>query len=161
MRSSTSGKRASRWRSSATSSACRVTRSRPFSEPRNRPEFLLDRNLGKTVPTRLAELGWRIHLIAEDPDDAQDISDEAWIAYGLERGWHPLCKDGRIKTRAHERQPLVDEAGVLFYLDNQQLPIAEMVRRIHAAQDEIYRVATRKGPAAYAIGADGLRLTWS
>ncbi|MCX5161633.1 hypothetical protein OOK39_20490 [Streptomyces sp. NBC_00264] len=60
------------------------------------------------MPTRLAELGWHIHLIAEEfPDDAQDISDEAWIAYGLERGWHPLCKDGRIKTRAHERQPLV------------------------------------------------------
>lgn len=131
------------------------------SEPRRQPEFLFDRNLGKSVPNRLAELGWIVHLIAaEFPDDAQDIPDEAWITYGLERGWHPLCKDGRIKARAHERQPLVDKNAVLFYLDNQQLPISEMVRRIHGAQQEIYRAAEKEGPAAYAIGLEGIRRTW-
>lgn len=138
-----------------------MTRSKPFSEPPKQPEFLFDRNLGKSVPAKLMELGWRIHLITEEfPYDAQDIPDEEWIAYGLQRGWHPLCKDGRIKTRAHEREPLVDKCGVLFYLDNQQLPISEMVRRIHASQAEIYRSACRKGPAAYAIGSDGIRKTW-
>ncbi|MFK0169222.1 toxin-antitoxin system, toxin component, PIN family protein [Streptomyces sp. NPDC090306] len=138
-----------------------MTRSNPSSGLPAPPEFLFDRNLGKSVPARLAALGWRVHLITvEFPDDAQDIPDETWIAHGLRRGWHPLCKDGRIKTRAHEREPLVDAAGVLFYLDNQQLPIAEMVRRIHGAQADIYRAARRKGPAAYAIGSDGLRRTW-
>ncbi|WP_437029401.1 toxin-antitoxin system, toxin component, PIN family protein [Streptomyces sp. enrichment culture] len=138
-----------------------MTRSKPFSEQPRQPEFLVDRNLGKSVPKKLAELGWSIHLIAvEFPDDAQDIADEEWIAYGLSRGWHPLCKDGRIKARAHERQPLVDSAAVLFYLDNQQLSISEMVRRIHSAQSEIYRAASKKGPAAFAIGRDGVRRTW-
>jgi hypothetical protein len=107
------------------------------------------------------ELGWHVHLIADVfPNDAQEISDEDWIAYGLAHGWVPLCKDGRIKGKEHERRPLVDHAGVLFYLDNQQLRVDEMVRHIHGAQLEIHRAVWRKGPAAYAISVDGIRRTW-
>jgi hypothetical protein len=125
------------------------------------PEFFVDRNLGRTVPTELERLGWIVHRIADEfPHDAQDVPDRDWIALGLDRGWVPLCKDGRIRGRDHERAPVEEHDAVLFYLDNQQLRIAEMVERIHAARDAIHRAVSRGGPAIYAIGADGIRRTW-
>ncbi|MFI0943599.1 toxin-antitoxin system, toxin component, PIN family protein [Streptomyces sp. NPDC021020] len=138
-----------------------MSRSKRSVEPLELPEFCVDRNLGRAVPAHLIALGWRLHLIADVfPDDAQDIADEDWIRYGLEHQWVPLCKDGRIKGKEHERRPLLDHSAVLFYLDNQQLRIDEMVRRIHRAQPEIVRAVGRKGPAAYAIGELAIRRTW-
>lgn len=96
----------------------------------------------------------------EFPDDGQSVPDDVWIRHGLERGLVPLCKDGRIRSRAHERRPIVDHQAVMFYLDNQQLLVEEMLRRIHAAQREIYRAVVRPGPAIYAIGCEGIRRTW-
>jgi hypothetical protein len=113
------------------------------------------------VAEELARLGWKIHRITDVfPDDAQDIDDQDWITYGLDRGWVPLCKDGRIKGRNKERDPLIVYCAVLFYLDNQQLPRAEMVRRFHHARQKIERRVRRGGPAAYAVTADDVRKTW-
>ena len=102
-----------------------------------------------------------MHLIAEEfPDDGQAVSDRDWVEYGLNKGWVPLCKDGRIRGRDHEREPIERLAGVLFYLDNQQLLADEMVRRIASAEAAIIKAVSRGGPALYAIGADTIRLTW-
>jgi hypothetical protein len=129
--------------------------------PLAQPEFFLDRGLGRGVAEGLTRRGWIIHRIAEHfPDDAQNVPDATWLSYGLERGWSTLCKDGRIKGRQHERAPLEAHAGVLFYLDNQQLKVAEMVGRFHQAQRAIYRAVARGGPRAYAVTAAGLWLTW-
>jgi hypothetical protein len=125
------------------------------------PEFFLDRGLGRRVAEGLSDLGWTIHRAAAHfPDDAQDVEDETWLDYGLARGWSPLCKDGRIKGRHAERAPLEVHSGVLFYLDNQQLRIAEMISRFHQAQHAIYRAVERAGPRAYAVGTSGIRATW-
>lgn len=63
-----------------------------------RPEFFLDRSLGKTTASRLREAGFVIHLIADHyPDDASDIPDEEWIAEGCSNGWVLLTKDKRIR----------------------------------------------------------------
>jgi hypothetical protein len=72
----------------------------------------------------------------------------------------PLCKDGRIKGRGEERSPLVAYAATLFYLDNQRLPIAEMVRRFHEARHKIERRVRRGGPAIYAVTAGGVEKRW-
>jgi hypothetical protein len=129
--------------------------------PLEQPEFFLDRGLGRGVAEGLSGLGWLVHRAAEHfPDDAQQTPDEAWLAYGLDRGWSPLCKDGRIKGRQSERAPIESHRAVLFYLDNQQLMVAEMVRRFHHAQRAIYRAVARGGPRAYAVGARGIRPTW-
>lgn len=125
------------------------------------PEFFVDRNLGRAVPARLTVLGWRVHLMADVfPNDGQDTEDETWIEYGLARDWVPLCKDGRIKGRQDEREPVERHGAVLFYLDNQSLLREEMVRRIHGAQARMYRAVRRGGPALYAISKDGIRKTW-
>jgi hypothetical protein len=125
------------------------------------PEFFLDRNLGRRVAEELRALGWAVHRIAEVfPTDAQDIADADWIAYGLDQGWVPLSKDGRIKTRDLEIQPVRDRSAVLFHLNNQQLRTHEMVERLHLCRDTIHRAVGKGGPAAYAVGRDGIEQTW-
>jgi hypothetical protein len=102
-----------------------------------------------------------VHRVADEfPHDAQKIADEEWIEYGLVRGWVPLCKDGRIRGRSHEHNPLITYGGALFHLDNQQLPIAEMVARFTSNLSRIERAARRGGPAIYAVAADSIRRTW-
>jgi len=125
------------------------------------PEFFLDRSLGRGVAEGLVERGWVVHRItAHFPDDAQHTPDEEWLTYGLRRGWTPLCKDGRIKGRSTERQPLVEHAAALFYLDNQQLRRDDMVDRFHGARDAIHRAIDRRKPATYAVTVSGIRRTW-
>lgn len=125
------------------------------------PEFFLDRGLGRRVAEGLTDLGWFVHRAVDHfPDDARDVPDEDWLAYGLDRGWSPLCKDGRIKGREVEREPLERYGAVLFYLDNQRLVVAEMVERFHFSQMAITRAVARGGPAAYAVRAADIRRTW-
>jgi len=125
------------------------------------PEFFLDRNLGRRVAEELRQRGWVVHRIADVfPADAQDVPDEDWIRHGLAHGWVPLSKDGRIKTRDREIEPIRESSAVLFYLDNQQLRTMEMVERLHANQHHIQSAVTRGGPAAYAVRADRIERTW-
>ncbi|MFF3485095.1 toxin-antitoxin system, toxin component, PIN family protein [Streptomyces sp. NPDC002701] len=125
------------------------------------PEFFLDRNLGRRVAEGLRAYGWTVHRIGDVfPDDGQDVADEEWIAHGLDRSWVPLSKDGRIKTRDLEIRPVLEREAVLFYLDNQQLPSAEMVQRLVVRRDAIHRVVEKGGPAAYAVRHDRIERTW-
>ncbi|GAB2896463.1 PIN-like domain-containing protein [Streptomyces mayteni] len=125
------------------------------------PEFFLDRNLGRRVAEELRARGWTVHRIGEVfPADAQDIADEDWIAHGLDQGWVPLSKDGRIKTRDREIEPVRDRAAVLFYLDNQQLRALEMVSRLDHNREAIHAAIVRGGPAAYAVRIDRIDRTW-
>jgi hypothetical protein len=125
------------------------------------PEFFLDRGLGVRVAAGLRELGWQIHRAGEHfPDDAQSVADDVWMRFGLSKGWHPLHKDGRIRGREVERRPIVEFDAPMFYLDNQQLKIAEMIRRFHASQRQIYRKVQAGGAACYAVSASGIRRTW-
>ncbi|MFS8203099.1 toxin-antitoxin system, toxin component, PIN family protein [Streptomyces sp. CWNU-52B] len=113
------------------------------------------------VAEELRRRGWVVHRIAEVfPGDAQDVPDEDWIRYGLGKGWVPLSKDGRIKTRDREIEPVRASSAVLFYLDNQQLRSMEMVERLHGCQEAIHRAVTRGGPATYAVRADRIDRTW-
>lgn len=127
------------------------------------PEFFFDRGLGKSVALRLVELGWRIHRITDHfPNDAAQVSDPDWMEFGLQRGWLPFHKDGRIRGNPTEREPLERHESPMFYLDNQQLPIDEMVRRIHMNQTKIYWLARRRrGTAAcYAVNHLGVHKRW-
>ncbi|MFJ7237728.1 toxin-antitoxin system, toxin component, PIN family protein [Streptomyces olivaceus] len=125
------------------------------------PEFFLDRNLGRRVAEGLRTCGWTVHRIGDAfPDDGQDVADEDWIAYGLNQSWVPLSKDDRIKSRDQEIRPVLDRGAVLFYLDNQQLPSAEMVERLDAHRVPIHRAVARGGPAAYAVRRERIERTW-
>ncbi|MFE9092985.1 toxin-antitoxin system, toxin component, PIN family protein [Streptomyces sp. NPDC007264] len=125
------------------------------------PEFFLDRNLGRRVAEGLRACGWTVHRIGDVfTNDGQDVPDEEWIAHGLDRSWVPLSKDGRIKTRDLEIQPVMEREAVLFYLDNQQLRSVEMVERLVARREAIHRAVVKGGPAAYAVRHDRIERTW-
>lgn len=117
--------------------------------------------MGTGVAAQLRQLGWRIHRAVDHfPNDAQDVDDVAWMRYGLSNGWFPLHKDGRIRGREVERRPLDEFDAPMFYLDNQQLKIDEMVRRFHNAQHGVYHRARTSGAACYAVSANEIRRTW-
>ncbi|MFG2464975.1 hypothetical protein ACGFXB_05820 [Streptomyces canus] len=71
-----------------------------------------------------------------------------------------MFKDGRIKTRDLEIQPVLERAAVLFHLDNQQLRSVEMVERLVARRDATHRAVEKGGPAAYAVRRDRVARTW-
>ncbi len=109
----------------------------------------------------LRSCGWTVPRIGDVfPDDGQDIPDEEWITYGLDRSWVPLSKDGRIKTGDLEIRPVLEREAVLFYLDNQRLRSAETVERLVARCDAIHRAVEKGGPAAYAVRHDRVERTW-
>lgn len=137
--------------------------SKRSAEPLGPPEFFFDRSLGKNVAERLIELGWLIHRIHDYfPNDAEDVSDPDWIEYGLQRGWIPLHKDGRIIGNPTERAPIERHVAPMFFLDNQRLPIVEMVRRFHDNQSKIYAIThrRRKAAACYAVSGTGVHKRW-
>ncbi|MBB0243171.1 toxin-antitoxin system, toxin component, PIN family protein [Streptomyces alkaliphilus] len=125
------------------------------------PEFFLDRNLGRRVSEELRARGWVVHRIGDVyADDGQDVPDEEWISLGLRRGWVPLSKDGRIRGRDRECGPLREHAGILFYLDNQQLRSTVIIDRFDSCRPLILEALEKGGPAAYAVRADGIEQTW-
>ncbi|MEU5700395.1 hypothetical protein [Streptomyces aurantiacus] len=63
-------------------------------------------------------------------------------------------------TRDLEIRPVLEREAVLFYLDNQQLPSAEMVERLAVRRDAIHRAVEKGGPAAYAVRHDRIARTW-
>jgi PIN domain-containing protein len=106
------------------------------------PEFFVDRGVRKDLAFRLVELSWRIHRISgQFPNDADRVNDPDWMEFGLQRGWLPFHKDGRIVGNPTEREPIELHRSPTFYLDDEQLPIDEVLRRIHMNQSKIYWLA--------------------
>ncbi|WP_437107299.1 toxin-antitoxin system, toxin component, PIN family protein [Streptomyces sp. enrichment culture] len=104
------------------------------------PEFFLDRDPGRRV--------------AEGPRAC------GWIAHGLGQSWVPVSKDGRIRSRDLEIQPVLEREAVLFHLDDQQLRSAEVAGRLDAHREVIHRAVSRGGPAAYAVRRDRIERSW-
>ncbi|MGV0618178.1 hypothetical protein ABQE58_25120 [Mycolicibacterium elephantis] len=132
-------------------------------QPDPPPAFFFDRGLGKNLALRLIELGWCICRITDHfPNDADKVSDPDWMEYGLQRLWIPFHKDGRIRGNPTERKPIERHRCPMFYLDNQQLPIDEMVRRIHMNQSKVYAIVRRRrrSAACYAINNTGVHKRW-
>lgn len=125
-----------------------------------RPEFFLDRSLGKITASRLRESDYVVHLIAERyRTDANDIPDETWIAEGCSRGWVLLTKDKRIRYRADELGAL--QAGHLFCLAGGNLNIAEMSQALLDAMPRIARAVRSQPTGFWHVYRDGtIRRMW-
>ncbi len=119
-----------------------------------RPEFFLDRSLGKTTASRLQDAGYVVHRIADHyPNDASDIPDENWIAEGCSRGWVLLSKDKRIRYRAAELEAL--QEGHLFCLVSGTMNIAEMTQAFLDALPKIERAARKEPVGFWHVYRDG------
>jgi uncharacterized protein with PIN domain len=125
-----------------------------------RPEFFLDRSLGKTTAARLRKAGYAVHLIADQyPDDASEIPDETWIAEGCSNGWLLLTKDKRIRYRTEELGAL--QAGHLFCLVSGNMNIDQMAQALLDALPQIARVAQVEPGGFWHVYRDGeLRRMW-
>ncbi|MBA3020437.1 hypothetical protein [Propionicimonas sp.] len=122
----------------------------PPSEPQ--PRFFADRCLGKGSVTKLRALGWSIVRIADVfPDDAQDVTDEEWIAHGSSEGLALLTKDKAIRY-----QPSFREAGTpVFALSGGSIGLDEMVERFEAGRRKIWAAATAHERQFWMVYAGG------
>jgi len=112
-----------------------------------RPEFFLDRSLGRITANRLRDAGYVVHLIADHyANDASDIPDEQWIAEGCLNGWILLTKDKRIRYRAAEFEALVQ--GHLFCLVGGNLDTEGMAAAFLSAMPKIEH-AVRHGRVGF------------
>src|SRR6266540_7383464 len=119
-----------------------------------RPEFFLDRSLGRITASRLRAAGYVVHLIADHyPDDAGDVPDEEWIAEGCSRGWVLLTKDKRIRYRAEELEAL--QEGHLFCLVSGNLDIDAMTQAFMDALPKIERAARDEPVGFWHVYRDG------
>jgi hypothetical protein len=119
-----------------------------------RPEFFLDRSLGRITASRLREAGYVVHLIADHyPDDAGNVPDEEWIAEGCSNGWNLLTKDKRIRYRAAELEAL--QEGHLFFLVSGIMDMDGMTRAFLNALPKIERVARDEPVGFWHVYRDG------
>ena len=127
-----------------------------MSSERPRPEYFAERSLGKVTAHTLRELGWTVHMIHEHyPNDAENVPDDEWIAYGCRHGWVGLTKDKRIRYRADELGAL--DSGHLFCLANGNLLIAEAVDRFVRAEPAMVR-GTRRDLIGFYFVYEGGRI---
>jgi hypothetical protein len=119
-----------------------------------RPEFFLDRSLGRITASRLRSAGYVVHLIADHyPDDASDVPDEEWIAEGCSNGWVLLTKDKRIRYRAEELEAL--QEGHLFCLVSGNMNIDAMTQAFLDALPKVTRAAQNEPGGFWHVYRDG------
>jgi PIN like domain len=119
-----------------------------------RPEFFLDRSLGKITASRLRDAGYVVRLIADHyPDDANDVPDEEWIAEGCSQGWVLLTKDQRIRYRVEELEAL--QGGHLFCSVSGNMNIDGMTQAFLDALPKIERVAREELVGFWHVYRDG------
>lgn len=125
-----------------------------------RPEFFLDRSLGKKTASGLWEAGYVVHLVADHyPNDADEVPDEDWIAEGCSQGWILLTKDKRIRYRAAELEAL--QAGHLFCLITGNMNIEAMTQAFLDALPKIERAAREEPVGFWHVYRNGkIRRMW-
>jgi hypothetical protein len=110
------------------------------------PEFFADRCLGRRAPALLVEWGWVVHVIGDHfADDAQDVGDDEWTAYGLRNGWSLLTQDERISTQSVVRDLLERYHGCVHCLDTANLSAAAKAARLNPVGGS-YIIALRADP---------------
>ena len=127
----------------------------------SRPEYFVDRSLGRLTAEHLRADGWGLHLIADHyPDDAETVSDPEWIAEGCRRGWPLLTKDKAIRYRADELAAIAPGAS-LFCLSRADLKVSDMVAALSAARSRMDRAAAHGGGGFWHVYMDGkIRKMW-
>lgn len=122
----------------------------------SQPEFFADRCLGKGAPRILIERGWIVHVISDHfPDDAQDISDPEWIAYGLACGWGLLTQDLRISTQLEVHTLLRQHQACIHCLDSSELPVQVRAERFDTRRASIHQAVLDRRTGFFVIHENG------
>lgn len=115
------------------------------------PEFYFDRSLGRQTARGLRELGWTVHLIADEFDcDAQDTADPTWVSLAGSRGWACLSKDHGLPKVAWDVAVTPS-----FILANANMRAPRMIDTFHLNKDRIWRQVELGGRGFWMAYEDG------
>jgi hypothetical protein len=127
-----------------------------------RPEFFVDRSLGKSIVEGLRAAGLTVLSMADvyGEERAQRLPDEVWLRDAGEKGWVVLTKDDAIRRRPAERDAMIAAAVRVFCLTTAQLRGAEQTERFVANRHRIVRQSRKTGPYIYGVYEKGLKRLW-
>jgi hypothetical protein len=127
-----------------------------------RPEFFVDRSLGKSIVEGLRAAGLTVYSMAEVYGEtrAQLLADEVWLRDAGKNDWIVLTKDDAIRRRPAERDALTEAAVRVFCLTNRNLRGAEQTERFVSNRHRILRQSRKPGPYIYGVYEKGLKRLW-
>jgi hypothetical protein len=127
-----------------------------------RPEFFIDRSLGKSIVEGLRTAGLTVHSMADVYGEkrAQRLADEIWLRDAGKNDWIVLTKDDAIRRRPAERDALTQAAVRVFCLTNRSMRGAEQTARFVSNRHRILRQARKPGPYIYGVYEKGLKRLW-
>jgi hypothetical protein len=134
-----------------------------MSRPKEqKPEFFVDRSLGKSIVEGLRATGLTVHSMADIYGEkrAQLLPDEVWLRDAGKNDWIVLTKDDAIRRRPAERDALTEAAVRAFCLTNRNMRGAEQTERFVSNRYRILRQARRPGPYIYGVYEKGLKRLW-
>lgn len=134
-----------------------------MSRPKEqKPEFFVDRSLGKSIVEGLRATGLTAHSMADiyGEKPGQLLADEVWLRDAGENDWIVLTKDDAIRRRPAERDALTEAAVRAFCLTNRNMRGAEQTERFVSNRYRILRQARRPGPYIYGVYEKGLKRLW-
>jgi hypothetical protein len=117
--------------------------------------FFCDRNLGKRVPSALADNGWKVER--HDDHFDQNASDDVILRTIAERRWIFLTQDKKIRTRGPERRILLDYGvSTVSIATTANLSAAATVETLLAAEAELFQaIRAEPPPFILAVYKDG------
>ncbi|HLX49359.1 MAG TPA: hypothetical protein VKS82_13600 [Streptosporangiaceae bacterium] len=125
-----------------------------MSLPVQRPEFFLDRSLGRfAVASRLRAAGWELVTFAEhhgDPGPGQ-LTDSQWIRAAAGHEWPILMKDKRIRYRQATIDLIIQHRAQCFVIARGDLTSGEIAQRFLANRRAIYEATAQPGPRIYVV----------
>lgn len=126
-----------------------------MSRFRSRPEFFVDRSLGRhTVAATLRDAGWtlRTHFEVFGKRD-EVVSDAEWLELCGTEGLVVLTKDRRLRYRPAEIAAIRRYRVKAFVLTSGELTAREQAERFIANAKAIEEAAAARGPFVYAVQA--------
>lgn len=127
-----------------------------MSRSRSRPEFFVDRSLGRhQVPALLRGKRWRLrthHEVYSSRDEA--VSDVEWLEMCGAENLPVLSKDRRLRYRPAEIAAIRLHGVKAFVLTRGGLRAADQAARFERNRETIELACADPGPAVYAVHAD-------
>jgi hypothetical protein len=127
-----------------------------------KPEFFVDRSLGKSIVEGLRATGLTVHSMADIYGEkrAQLLVDEVWLRDAGKNDWIVLTKDDAIRRRPAERDALTEAAVRVFCLTNRNMRGHEQTTRFISNRHRILRQAQKPGPYIYGVYEKSLKRLW-
>ncbi len=132
------------------------------SPEEQRPEFFVDRSLGRSIVDGLLAEGLLVYSMADvyGEEEAQRLPDEVWLRDAGKHDWIVLTKDDAIRRRPAERDAMIDAAVRVFCLTTAKLRGVQQTERFVHNRHRIIRQARKPGPYIFGVYEKSLKRLW-